>query len=148
MDDAVPDTGRTRYELTWLSSLLARHTSFFLKGTGTWDELEKKWEGKLKDVDVLHKYEQQEFGGELVYVRACRSVRVAYSTVVEKAAGDHEIAHIYCAMGLEKQHHFQQVILGRFKDLTVAAHFLSVVCSSLKVSFRAELLSVVESMNA
>ena len=51
-------------------------------------------------------------------------------------------------MGLEKQHHFQQVILGRFNDLTIGAHFLSAVCSELAVSFRAELLSVVESMNA
>ena len=74
--------------------------------------------------------------------------RMAYSTVVDKAAGDHEIAHIYCTMGLEKQHHFQQVILARFKDFTIAAHFLFVVCSVLAVSFRAELRSVVESMNA
>ena len=100
MDNAVTDTGRTRYELTWLSRLLARHTSKTLKDTGAWDELEKGLHGKIKDVDVLHKYDQQEFGGDLVYVRACRSVRVAYSTVVERAAGDQEIAHIYCAMGL------------------------------------------------
>ena len=63
------------------------------------------WHGELKDVDVLHKYELHEFGGEPVYVRQCRSVRVAYSTVVERATGDQEIAHIYCAMGLKKQHH-------------------------------------------
>ena len=121
---------------------MARYTSKILKSTGAWEVLEKELHGKLKDVDTLHKYDQQDFGGELVYARACRSVRVAYSTVVERANGDVEVAHIYCAMGLEKQHHFQQVILGRFKDLTIGAHFLSAVCSELAVSFRAELLSV------
>ena len=36
---------------------------------------------------ILPKYDQQEFGGELVYMRACRTVRVTYSTVVERATG-------------------------------------------------------------
>ena len=130
MDITSPEEGRTRYELTWLARSLAQDTSFLLRHTGAWSNLEDALRGKLKDVDVLHKYEEQDFGGEPVYVRACWSVRLAYCTVVEEDTGEsREIAHIYCAMGLRKQHNFQQIILGRFKDLTIGAHFLAAVCS-------------------
>ena len=96
----------------------------------------------------MHKFEPNECGGELAYVRACRSVRVAYCIYLEGVTGKKEVAHIYCAMGLKKQHNFQQIILGRFKDLTMGALFVAAVCNSLQVAFRGELLSVVESMNA
>ena len=147
MDGATPDTDWTRYELTWLSRLLARLTSSALKSHGAWEKLERAWQGELKDADVLHKYDPEEFGGELVYVRACRSVRLAYSTLVQSATSEQEIAHIYCAMGLDKQHHFVQIVLGRFKDLTIGAHFIAAACAQLQATFRAELLSVLESMN-
>ena len=76
-----------------------------------------------RDVDVLHKFDKQDFGGEPVYVKACHTTRVAYGIVVEGDAGEQELAHVYCAMGLDNQHNFQQVLLGRFKDLTIGAHF-------------------------
>ena len=86
-----------------------------MQATGAWEELEDAWHGELKDVDVLHKYDQYNFGGEPAYVRQCHSVRVAFGSHVQSANGQDEISHMYCAMGLEKQHKFQQVILGRLK---------------------------------
>ena len=73
---------------TWLARLLSRSTSTSLKKTGTWAKLESKWTGTLKVVDVLHKYDHYDLGGELVYVRQCHSVRVAYSIVAETEGGD------------------------------------------------------------
>ena len=66
MEGAVPETGRTCYELTWLSRLLARHTSESLRSNGADEQLDEAWHGEPKDVDVLHNYDHCDFGGELV----------------------------------------------------------------------------------
>ena len=91
MDGATPDTDWTRYELTWLSRLVTRLTSSQLKSGGAWERLGRVWQGELKDADVLHKNDPGEVGDELVYVRACRSVRLAYSTLVQSATSEQEI---------------------------------------------------------
>ena len=115
MDTGMAGRGRSRCELTWLARLLAKHTTDAMKGDGSWINEGAACGGAFENKDVLHKYDLEEIGGELVYVKACRSIRVAYCVVVLTVKGEQEIAHIYCAMGLDKQHHFQQVILGRFK---------------------------------
>ena len=53
--------GRTRLELTWLARLLSRSTTESLRKSRAWGRLEDAWHGKLKDIDVLHKYEQYLF---------------------------------------------------------------------------------------
>ena len=83
LEGADPESGRTRFELTWLARLLAQETVRRLKDKGTWERLQKERKGTLKDTNVLHKFDYNNFGGEPVYVRACNSVRVAYSIVVE-----------------------------------------------------------------
>jgi hypothetical protein len=138
---------RAPYDLTWLARLLARHTSDLLHATKEWQRLEAVLGGVLSDVDALHKYAEENFAEELVYVRACNSVRVAFTTILTATDSTREMSHVYCAMGLEKQHSFQQVVLGRFKDLSIGAHFLAAACDLLNVPFRKELLTVVGSMN-
>ena len=70
-----------------------------MQETKVWNSLERDLGCKLQDVDVLHKWNAQ----ESVYIKQCHSVRVAYTTLAIKDGSSEELAHIYCAMGLQKQ---------------------------------------------
>lgn len=145
--DASQDSERSRPDdLMWLARLLAHETSLEMQANGSWEKLEQHHDCKLVDRDVLHKWMAEEFGNELVYVRQCHSIRVAYTTQTVKTGSEKELAHIYCAMGLRKQSDYQQIILGRFDSLSIAAHFLAVAVKTLKVQFRSELFSVLQCM--
>ena len=97
---------------------------------------------------MLHKFEQIGFGQEIVYVKQCVSIRMAHTTQLQQSdRPPRELSHVYCAMGLNKQHHFQQVVLGRFKNLTIAGYFVAAASAVLQIDFREELVSVLETMS-
>ena len=95
-----------------------------------------------------HQKATWEFGEETVVLSKCRSDRAAFAVVVEQPLpGDRgapvrtEWSHTYCAMGLPKQHAWQQTILARIRNVDVAACFLKAVVRILGAGFYRSLVS-------
>ena len=85
-----------------------------------------------------HKKSEHEIGAARFVVSACASDRPAAILQLLPASGSpirkaRELFHWYCAQGLDRQHHLQQAVLARVRDLEVAAIIVQVLQERLLV---------------
>ncbi len=85
-----------------------------------------------------HKKSEHEIGAARFVVSACASDRPAAILQFVPASGSpikksRELFHWYCAQGLDRQHHLQQAVLARVRDLEVAAIIVRVLQDRLLI---------------
>ena len=121
------------WDITELIFLLGQSITSEYKASRRGQEVAEM--GTLEHRQTHHKRFEYELGGIRFVVAACgsdRPAQVLHFTPAEGSKKPFEMLHMYNAMGMSRQHHLQQVILVRIRDLALADVVVSVVQSIMQ----------------
>ena len=93
--------------------------------------------GDLVTKVATHKREDREVGPYRMIIKECTSERPAMVIMFlhnDPSIRPVELMHLYAAMGLQDQHEVQQMLLGRFRDLTLTVCLTQVAVETFSLS--------------